>query len=562
MKRREWIKFVGTCAAAAPLLKPGADAAATVSAPLSFNLPKDRNARAIAFPQGVKTTYDLKPWFNHWKPGVSQVRLALAPSYHNPPKVQVADLFPMFRVDPAAGTITYDGRSPVTVCPAYWLQASDDNFAMQITPAEVSGSYDSDYQLVVDPGRAMVWNATRDPAKTAPFRSLQEAINAAGNGDVIKIGRGMLRLDVNENRAASSMQFIDSGYGLKSRYGYTIEGDDPNSFPVLVTRAEENAFRFWQPDVAITLRYLEFGHNHNLTNPNYGGYFGTQYSGAKGPWPTLVLDTCRIVHACIGIGYATEVRDCHLKDCGLAVESGQGHPIYAGAPLGRVLRISGCVIENTREYSGPLPGSGVVFVEAHCIKMRGGGKVQAFGNKILMRAGLTNVFDHPEGGEVEIAGNIVDWGEHSANTELAALWYGEESHHPGATQKLIVRNNTFVWSRDSRPASYIARICKKDKAGYGYPTLDIGDNVLCAPSPRTGYLQELSASPGKVEGALPEANDTLIPYADRSTYLDHSLKLKTPVANALGRFAARKFTGKSVLGTGSIAHTFTTRGAL
>lgn len=249
-------------------------------------------------------------------------------------------------------------------------------------------------------------------------------------------------------------------------------------------------------------------------------------------------------------GQTLRIIDCRIVDCGLGARA---HGLYVGPQW----------LEFTGNHV--LQSAGNRLARAHLLKSRALVS-RIFGNRFeLSDSPGSYLIDLPNGGDVEIGGNLLQYGRLSDNQAATLIAYAAEgplespgagplvfaadrrfrlvvrnntvnSTFPGATRLLVLDVQTGRWP-DGRPAS-----------SWPEP-LQLDDNRISATGPLTLALRRGHGGLG--QQALPElaARNGLAAGATAA------------LANLAGGYAGRRFTGHTALGTGSQPCVFTQQGA-
>ena len=244
-------------------------------------------------------------------------------------------------------------------------------------------------------------------------------------------------------------------------------------------------------------------------------------------------------------GQTLRIIDCRIVDCGLGARA---HGLYVGPQW-------------------------LEFTGNHVLQSAGNRLARALVSRILgNRFELSDspgsyLIDLSNGGEVEIGGNLLQYGRLSDNQAATLIAYAAEgplespdagplvfaadrrfrlvvrnntvnTTFPGATRLLVLDVQTGRWP-DGRPAS-----------SWPEP-LQLDDNRISATGPLTLALRRGRGSLGPQEQALPG-------LAARNGLAGGTA---AALANVAGDYAGRRFSGHTALGTGSQPHLFTRQGA-
>lgn len=183
-------------------------------------------------------------------------------------------------------------------------------------------------------------------------------------------------------------------------------------------------------------------------------------------------------------------------------EAGLSHSIYAG----RIKRL----VVNSSHFEHSLGG--------HFIKSRALSSFIKY-NKVIDQLGIASVkLDFPEGGRVEIIGNIIQHGESSRNQNILA--YGFDALNDDKTDKLIVVHNSFINDR-KRACTLVLN----PRSGQ----LSFSNNVLSGDSCDVSNLSEENR-----RGIEILKNQKLVGSASRLTFAISQLRSITP-AQPIGK---------------------------
>lgn len=257
-------------------------------------------------------------------------------------------------------------------------------------------------------------------------------------------------------------------------------------------------------------------------------------------------------------GQTLRIIDCRIVDCGVG---GQAHAVY--------------VQPQRLEFFGNLvlQSPGNRLARAHLLKSR------AMVSRILGNRFVLNdcpgsyLIDIPNGGEAEIGGNLLHYGSASDNSSATLVAYSAEGARgdlasapprfaAGRRFSLVARNNTLRsdFPGDSRGFVIDRHIGLRSEGGQAATDPDpllIADNTV-------DHAGALALVIRRDRGGAASEQDRSADFGDNSIAqrtAGDAAAPPAPRANSAGPYAARRFTGSSALGTGSVAHTFRSRGA-
>ncbi len=287
------------------------------------------------------------------------------------------------------------------------------------------------------------------------------------------------------------------------------------------------------------------------------------------PGRTIKLERCQILRcqnavAGGGLGQALRIQDCRIMDCGFGE---QAHGLY--------------VQVETLEFFGNhiafTPGN--ELAKAHMLKSRAL-VTRIWGNRFDMAdCPASYLVDAPNGGDVDIVGNLMRYGARSDNSSATFIAYAAEgaagdgpSRGPqfalGRGFKLRVRNNTLV-SDFEGPTQFVV-VNQFRAAGAGGAILDtmplplqVADNVLrFRGSAVVAQHRDHRGHPSRV-GAIDTPQQSAASVSTRPSFDPHEVAAARSLQpnNLAGLIKARSFSGHTALGTGSREFEFTRRGA-
>lgn len=283
----------------------------------------------------------------------------------------------------------------------------------------------------------------------------------------------------------------------------------------------------------------------------------------KDRWPgrSVRIERCEFVrcqNAVAGgaLGQRLTIADCRIVDCGFG---GQAHGVYVGTEW---LEFHGNLVLLT-------PGNRLA--RAHLLKCRSL-HARVTGNRFEMPDATGSfLVDMPNGGALELGGNLLHYGVSSDNRAASLVVYAAEGAQgdwgggggrpfvfaPGRRFSLVVRNNT-LWSDFAGRTTFIAIDERRGPRAEGgeadaWPDpLVVKDNLVAAAG-RSRLLVRRSR--------LGFGEDDLSSWFRANSPATSREREARPVPNSAGAYAARRFTGHTRLGTGSEAHEFRSRGA-
>ena len=265
------------------------------------------------------------------------------------------------------------------------------------------------------------------------------------------------------------------------------------------------------------------------------------------------------------MGQTLRIFDCRVVDCGY---DDQAHSFYVSPEW---LEFFGNVVS----YA---PGN--KLARAHQLKTRSL-NAKILGNKFLMNdCAASYLVDISNGGDYEIGGNMFQYGAASDNRGATFVAYAPEGSSadyggppyvfaPGRRFRLTARNNTMVSDFAANNGFFVIDNRLGTRAEGGTTTtfpdpLVVEDNVYQSVGPRSLVVRRERAAGATDDADLSSSyqNNSPLGTGGFASNEPHRFIPKSPIANAAGRYTARRFTGTTYLGTGSAVHTFTTRGAL
>lgn len=179
--------------------------------------------------------------------------------------------------------------------------------------------------------------------------------------------------------------------------------------------------------------------------------------------------------------------------------------------------------------------------------------------------------DMPNGGALELGGNWLHFGVASDNRSASLVVYGAEGAQadwggdggrpfvfaPGRRFSLVMRNNT-LWSDFAGLTTFVAIDSRRGIRAEGgeastWPDpLVVQDNVFSAAGRSQLVLRR---------GRLGLVDEDLSASFKANTRAASRAVAPPPRPNIGGPYAARRFSGHTRLGTGSVAHEFRSPGA-
>lgn len=283
----------------------------------------------------------------------------------------------------------------------------------------------------------------------------------------------------------------------------------------------------------------------------------------KDRWPgrSVRIERCeflRCQNAVAGgaLGQRLTIADCRIVDCGLG---GQAHGVYVGTEW---LDFHGNVV---------LLSAGNRLARAHLLKCRSL-HARVLGNRFEMPDATGSfLVDMPNGGALELGGNLLHYGVASDNRQASLVVYGAEGAQgdwsggqgrpfvfaPGRRFSLVMRNNT-LWSDFAGRTTFVAIDERRGVRAEGgqadaWPDpLIVQDNLFAAAGRSRLVVRRSRIGFGE------EDVSSWFRANSRATSREREAR---PLANAGGAYAARRFNGHTRLGTGSVPHEFRSQGA-
>ena len=259
------------------------------------------------------------------------------------------------------------------------------------------------------------------------------------------------------------------------------------------------------------------------------------------------------------LGQTLKIHDCRIIDCGFGE---QAHGVYVQAEW---LEFFGNLVTHS---------AGNRLVRAHLLKSRAL-NARILGNRFDFNdCPGSYLIDLPNGGDVEIGGNLLHYGRQSDNSSATLIAYAAEGARgdhggrtplfaPGREFRLVVRNNTMVSYFPGRSQFVVVDRHLGPRAEGGqvstWPqTLVIEDNTMYQQGAGALFLRRdrsgLKAQ--DADGSSQFPNNSWM-----SSRRQAAAELPGPATNTAGAYNGRRFTGGGLLGTGSKPHRFQTRGS-
>ena len=532
----------------------------------------ERIRRPVAtFIAGQPGSFDLSRYVINYKPAMTQVRLRAnvyrdgPAAKHNATYMPFPSQFPEYSFGyPILG---YDG----TAFPAGGTGASAVRLQIEATDT----SFD-DPQSTVASEIAYV-HVDSPPARIkhgldewASLDALTRAVRggaASGSaprgrtdliGATFEITPGMFSGD---SRAAAIIQFP-----------CTIRAMDPANRPVFRNTSGERDIVSIQAidlppiDGEVVLQDLVIRDNRGWYNTGEAGVrIKDRFAGRSVRIERCELLRCQNAVSGGARGQTLRIYDCKVVDCGFDV---QAHSFYVSPEW---LEFFGNVVS----YS---PGNRLA--RAHQLKTRAL-NAKILGNKFLMSdCAASYLIDISNGGDYEIGGNMLQYGPASDNRSATLVAFAAEGasgdqaarpgvFSPGRRFRLTARNNTLISDFAGQNGFFVIDNRQGTDADGGTATtfpdpLVIEDNVYQSVGPGPFVIRRERTADTTRDRDLSSQypNNSLRAAEGVEGAGPHRLAARFPIPNTAGRYAARRFTGSTYLGTGSAAHVFATRGAL
>lgn len=282
----------------------------------------------------------------------------------------------------------------------------------------------------------------------------------------------------------------------------------------------------------------------------------------RSPGRSVRIERCELLrcqNAVAGgsLGQTLRILDCRIVDCGFGT---QAHGVYVQPEW---LEFFGNVVTQS---------TGNRVAQAHLLKSRAL-HARILGNRFVLNdCPGSYLIDLPNGGDAEIAGNLLHYGSASDNTTAVVVAYAPEGaagDHPGRTPafapgrpfRFVMRNNTVVSDFPGRTEVVALHVHVGARAEGGETTTEpqplvIADNLLY----RRGQAVLLQWRDRRQGGGRGDDRSAGQPA---NTWRPRPPAVPEPSApgNRLGAYPARRFVARGPLGTGSETCVFTHQGA-
>ncbi|MBA2350957.1 MAG: hypothetical protein H0V78_03950 [Burkholderiales bacterium] len=525
----------------------------------------------VTFTAGQRGLFDVSRYVTNHKPGVTKVRLranvysdgtaatrnaAYVPFQSQFPEYSFG--YPMLHYDGSAFPASDSGASAARV----QIEATDTEFGDSGSAVASSIAY-----IHVDSAPARIKHGLEE---WSSFDALTRAVRGdaapgsapSGRTDLIgktfEITPGMFS---GSTRAAATIQFP-----------CTIKALDPNNRPVFRnTSGERDIIQVHAIDVApidgeVVLQDLVIRDNRGWYNTGEAGVrIKDRFAGRSVRVERCEFARCQNAVSGGAKGQTLRIYDCRVVDCGY---DDQAHSFYVSPEW---LEFFGNVVS----YS---PGNRLA--RAHQLKTRAL-NAKIFGNKFLMNdCAASYLIDISNGGDYEIGGNVFQYGPASDNRNATLVAFAPEGSgadygpppyvfSPGRRFRLTARNNTMISDFAAISGFFVIdnRLGPRAEGGTAatFPDpLVLEDNVYQSVGPRSLVIKRDRAAGATDDADLSSSysNNSLLVKAEFAGDEPHRFTPKSPIPNTAGRYATRRFTGATYLGTGSAAHVFATRGAV
>lgn len=525
---------------------------------------------AATFEAGVAGQVDITHWINGFAPGVTHLRLRANPrppaAGTTPPFVPLSSQCPEFRLD--GSKLIYDGGTAGSVSSSgssarLQLEASEGGFD------EPRGTATSPIAIIqVDAPSAAIchgllrWSSFQDLVRDV-MGTASPGSEPRGRTDLIgktfEITPGML----SENGVRGP------GPVMTIPFPCTLRAMDARRRPVLRSVSGERdivqilAQSMPPIDGAVVLQDLVIRDNRAWYDSGEAGVrIKDRFAGRSVRIERCEFVRCQNAVAGGSPGQSLHIVDCRIIDCGLG---GQAHGVY--------------VQPGWLEFSGNLVmhSPGARLANGHLLKCRAL-NARIAGNRFAMNdCPGSYLIDLPNGGDVEVVGNWLEFGPASDNSFATLIAYAAEGaagdhggrapqFAPGRRFRLVVRNNTMV-SDFPGPTHFVSLHQHVHPHADGGTTntspapLLVADNLWYRRGPGALVLRRDRSQPqahpldlSNEHGGNPQLSRRPIVRG-----LEATKSGATP--NSLGPLESLRFAGHTSLGTGSRMHRFETAGA-
>lgn len=564
MKRRRFLKTVISSPLAAVTAWADDDDGTRVGIPGKIPRP------LASFVAGQRGSFDLSRYVTNYKRGMTKVRLRANVYRDGPAEKRNASYVPFQSQFPEYSfsypMLHYDGSA----FPAGGAGASAARLQIEATDTEFddfgSTVASSIAHIHVDSPLARIKHGLEE---WSSFDALTRAVRgdaAPGSaprgrtdliGSTFEITSGMFS---GGNEAAATIQFP-----------CTIRATDPNRRPVFRNTSGERdivliqAIHLAPIDGEVVLQDLVIRDNRGWYNTGEAGVrIKDRFAGRSVRIERCEFVRCQNAVSGAAMGQTLRIYDCRVVDCGY---DERAHSFYVQPQW---LEFFGNVVM----YS---PGNRLA--RAHQLKTRAL-NAKILGNKFLMNdCAASYLIDISNGGDYEIGGNVFQYGPASDNRGATLVAFAPEGSgadygarpyvfSPGRQFRLTARNNTMISDFAASNSFFVIDNRRGIRAEGGTATtfpdpLVIDDNVYQSAGPRllVTRRERVDGAMGDIDLSGNYPNNSLVGASDFASDDPHRFAPRVPVPNTAGRYTARRFTATTYLGTGSAAHTFTTRGA-
>lgn len=528
------------------------------------------------FAVGTPGVIDLAPWLLNVRPGTTQLRLRVNPVNQ---ALRNEQAFVSLQSQCTEFSLTglklrFDGTNPPAIAPGAG--------AVRVQLEATNSSFDDPSAVVISDIKTIRIDAPKAFIKYGldrwdSFAALAQAVQGAAPAGSTPAGRIDLIGGTFDITPGVMTEASSSASGEPDRpapvavlqFPCTVRALDARRRPVLLSISGERDIVLVQAsllppiDGEVVLQDLVIRDNRAWYDSGEAGVrIKDKFAGRSVRVERCELLRCQNAVAGGSLGQTLKIIDCRIVDCGFGT---QAHGLY--------------VQPQWLEFHGNLvmQSPGNRLARAHLLKCRAL-NARIVGNHFVMNdCPGSYLIDLSNGGDVEIGGNLLHFGTASDNSGATLIAYapeGARGDHPGRTPlfapgrdfRLAVRNNTLVSDFAGHTGFIVIDRHTAPRAEGGLVStlphpLVVADNVWH----RRGRGMLVQQQDRTTQ--TPSMQDVSARFAE-NTALDHrpiapsGAPQRPPGGNAntAGDYAARRFTGRNLLGTGSEPHIFKLRG--
>lgn len=560
--RRRWLAAFGAAGAAAVAGRWGG---AVPAEPLRWQ--RLGTATIARFRAGAPGRVDLSDWLSGYQPGVTRLRLRLdipgGPGALEGGPVTLQSQCPEFSLDDTV--LRFDGSGFPSLAPG----------GAAVRVQLEAGSQPLDSASAVEVAEFAVIRVDAPAARIRhgldawdSFAELLRSVRGDAPAGSAPTGRtDLIGASFEITPGLLTEQAVGSGEPRPAPvavlpFPCTVRAQDPARRPVLCSATGRRDIvqiesAGWPAiDGEVVLQDLVIRDNRAWYN---SGEAGVRIKD-RSPGRSVRVERCELLrcqNAVAGgsLGQTLRVLDCRIVDCGFGT---QAHGLYVQPEW---LEFFGNVVTQS-------PGNRLA--QAHLLKSRAL-NARILGNRFVLNdCPGSYLIDLPNGGDVEIGGNLLHYGPASDNTSAVVVAYAPEgaagdfpgprpTFSPARPFRLVMRNNTIVSDFPGRTEVLSLHVHAAARAEGGEALsepqpLVVADNLLY----RRGQAVLLQWRDRRAGGRSEDRSATLGDNAWRR----QPPALPDPSAglNRLGPYEARRFTGQGRLGTGHEAFLFTRQG--